>query len=158
MGVKRQQGRSDQPGLFDGLGADLRHDTTGDGGTGTRVPEESQASAASDPARALTTGLMEEVCRPGNLSEAYHREKANQGKPGIDGMTVDELAPWYRTKVKFLHRQGVSLREAWDTVLSGRRWWRLSRTRAVSGAMPNQWFEELGLVSLLRQYQKLHSA
>jgi RNA-directed DNA polymerase len=96
MGVKRQQGRSDQPSLFDGLGADLRHSATGDGGTGTRVPEESQASAASDPARALTTRLMEEVCRPGNLSEAYHREKANQGKPGIDGMTVDELAPWYR--------------------------------------------------------------
>jgi RNA-directed DNA polymerase len=64
----------------------------------------------------------------------------------------------YRTIVRFFHRQGVSLREAWDTVLSGRRWWRLSRTPAASRAMPNHWFEELGLVNLSRQYEKMQSA
>lgn len=94
MGVKRQQGRPDQRSLFEGLEADLRHDPTGEGGTGPGVFEESQASAASEPARALTDRLMEEVCRRDNLNQAYLRVKANQGSPGIDGMTVDDLLPW----------------------------------------------------------------
>jgi RNA-directed DNA polymerase len=37
---------------------------------------------------------MEEVCRLSNLSEAYYRVVSNKGKPGIDGMTVDDLSPW----------------------------------------------------------------
>ena len=34
---------------------------------------------------------MEEVCERENRREAMKRVKANQGSPGIDGMTVDEL-------------------------------------------------------------------
>ena len=94
MGVKRQQGRPDQPTLFEGLEADVRPDTSGEGGTGPGVIEESQASTASGPARALTDHLMEEVCQRANLNQAYFRVKANQGAPGIDGMTVDDLLPW----------------------------------------------------------------
>jgi RNA-directed DNA polymerase len=94
MGVKRPQGRSDQPSLFEGLEADLRPDTTGEGGTGPGVIEESQASPASEPARALTDRLMEEVCQRDNLNRAYYRVKANKGAPGIDGMTVDDLFVW----------------------------------------------------------------
>jgi RNA-directed DNA polymerase len=63
----------------------------------------------------------------------------------------------YRTMVTFLVRQGVSRSEAWDAVLSGRRWWRLSRTQVASKAMPNQWFESLGLVSLARRYDTLQA-
>ena len=59
MGVKRPQGRPDQPTLFEGLEADVRHDTSGEGETGSGVFEESKASAASWPARALL-GLNKE--------------------------------------------------------------------------------------------------
>src|SRR5712671_4932619 len=34
---------------------------------------------------------MEEVCERGNRRAALKRDRANQGSPGIDGMTVDEL-------------------------------------------------------------------
>jgi hypothetical protein len=87
MGVKRQQGRSDQPSLFEWLEADLRHDTPGEGETGAGVPEVPQTPTASESGRALTDRLMEEVCRFRNLSEALDRVKSNKGKPGIDGMT-----------------------------------------------------------------------
>jgi RNA-directed DNA polymerase len=39
---------------------------------------------------------MEQVCDPKNLLRAYRRVRSNKGKPGVDGMTVDELAPWLR--------------------------------------------------------------
>src|SRR5260370_14636762 len=35
--------------------------------------------------------LMEEVCERENWGEAWQRVRANQGSPGIDGMTVDEF-------------------------------------------------------------------
>jgi RNA-directed DNA polymerase len=37
---------------------------------------------------------MEEVCQPDNLNQAYRRVKANQGAPGVDGMTIDDLPNW----------------------------------------------------------------
>lgn len=39
---------------------------------------------------------MEEVCRRENLNEAYRRVKANRGAPGVDGLTVGELARWLK--------------------------------------------------------------
>jgi RNA-directed DNA polymerase len=44
---------------------------------------------AEDPAR--NQRVMEEVCERENRREALKRVRANQGSPGIDGMTVDEL-------------------------------------------------------------------
>lgn len=35
--------------------------------------------------------LMEEVCQPENLRQAYQRVKANKGSAGVDGMTVRQL-------------------------------------------------------------------
>ena len=72
----------------------MRHDTSGEGGTGSGAIVESQASAASEPARALTDHLMEEVCQRSNLNRAYDRVKANKGAPGVDGRTVDDLSSW----------------------------------------------------------------
>jgi RNA-directed DNA polymerase len=94
MGVKRQPSRPDQRSLFEGLEADVRPGESGEGGTRTGSFEESQASTASEPARALTDRLMEEVCQRENLNDAYCRVKTNKGAPGIDGMTVDDLLPW----------------------------------------------------------------
>jgi len=82
--------------LFESLEADLRPDTSGEGSTGPGVIEVSQTSTVSASARALTDRLMEEVCQPNNLNEAYNRVKSNQGAPGIDGMTVEDLLPWIR--------------------------------------------------------------
>jgi RNA-directed DNA polymerase len=94
MGVKRPQGRPDQPPLVEGWEADLRPDTPGKGSTGPGVIEESQAPAASESTRALTDRLMEEVCQRDNLNQAYSRVMANKGAPGTDGMTVDDLFAW----------------------------------------------------------------
>ena len=94
MGRKRQQGRPDQRSLFEGREADLRPGGPGEGGTQAGRSEVSQASAALDPARALTYRLMEEVCQPENLNAADRRVKANKGAPGNDGMTVGDLRPW----------------------------------------------------------------
>src|SRR5262249_39946511 len=95
MGAERQQGRAYQLTFdFEGNAETLRHDRGGDDGIRPARPEEPQTPTASDPARALTERLMEEVCRPENLNRAYRRVKANKGGPGVDGMTIDELRAW----------------------------------------------------------------
>ena len=65
---------------------------------GTRPPSnrQPQAFTAFDSQRALTVHLMEQVCDPTNLIRAYRRVRSNKGKPGVDGMTVHELADWLR--------------------------------------------------------------
>jgi len=45
---------------------------------------------------AISEQLMEEVIERGNLREALRRVKANKGSPGVDGMTVDELAGYLK--------------------------------------------------------------
>ena len=72
------------------------HGGRGDGGTETSSHGQQQALTAFDSQRALTNHLMEQVCDPQNLVRAYRRVRSNKGKPGVDGMTVDELADWLR--------------------------------------------------------------
>src|SRR6266496_1826125 len=38
--------------------------------------------------------VMEEILDRDNLKDAWKRVKGNQGSPGIDGMTVEELKPY----------------------------------------------------------------
>ena len=59
-------------------------------GTESRVAEDIPQSPALDQQ------LMEEVCERENLKKALERVKANQGSPGIDGMTVDQLPEYLR--------------------------------------------------------------
>jgi len=72
------------------------HHGGGAGGTRSSAHGRQQASTAFDPQRALTVSLMEQVCDPKNLIRAYRRVRSNKGKPGMDWMTVHELADWLR--------------------------------------------------------------
>ncbi len=94
MGVERQQGGFYQPSLFEGLEESLRPDQDGEASSLSVRHEEPQASAASDPARALSVSLMEEVTKRENLNRAFRRVRANKGAPGIDGMSVADLSVW----------------------------------------------------------------
>jgi RNA-directed DNA polymerase len=86
---------------------------------------------------------------------------------------LTELDGWIRRKLRcvrlkqckrtkpildFLHRQGVPLRKAWLTALSGKGWWRLAGSPSATQAMSNQWFESLGLVNLVQRYVTLQAS
>ena len=43
-----------------------------------------------------THNLMEAVVERGNMARAWKRIKANNGAPGVDGMTVKKLGPWLK--------------------------------------------------------------
>src|SRR5260370_25398472 len=45
---------------------------------------------------------MEQVCDHKNIVRAYRRVRSNKGKPGVDGMTVYELADWLRNNQEAL--------------------------------------------------------
>ena len=94
MGAEQQQGRFYQRSLFEGLEESLRPDQDGEARSLSVRPEEPQTPTASDPARALTVNLMEEVTDRDNLNRAYGRVRANKGAPGTDGLTVGDLKTW----------------------------------------------------------------
>lgn len=94
MDVERQQGGPYQRLLFERSAESPRHDASSKGGTQAAADAEPQASTALDQTRALTEKLMEEVTHRTNLNRAYRRVKANKGAPGVDGMTIGELADW----------------------------------------------------------------
>jgi RNA-directed DNA polymerase len=95
MNVERQPGGVYQKLFeFEESQETLRHGDIGAGGTPPESREESQTFAAMAPARALIETLMEEVTHRDNLNRAYRRVMANKGAPGVDGLTVDELAGW----------------------------------------------------------------
>lgn len=52
-----------------------------------------------------TMGLLEEILDRDNMNKAFKKVKSNKGKPGIDGMTVDELLP-------FLKENGDQIKQA----------------------------------------------
>jgi RNA-directed DNA polymerase len=72
----------------------LRHGEGGAGSTQSSPREEQQSFTATDPARALTQHLMEEVTDRENLNQAYRQVKANRGAAGVDGMTIAAAAKW----------------------------------------------------------------
>ena len=72
------------------------HGDGGAGGTQTTAHGSQQTFTAFEQQRALTVNLMEQVCDPKNIVRAYRRVRSNKGKPGVDGMTVHELADWLR--------------------------------------------------------------
>ena len=55
---------------------------------------------------------------------------------------------WGRSGYQELRKRGVSVREAWNTSKSAHGPWRLSKTPALSLALPAKFFLSLGLPSL----------
>ena len=56
-----------------------------------------QAASAQTKVQALATQpWMERIVDRENLNDAYRRVTSNAGTPGVDGMTVDDLADWCR--------------------------------------------------------------
>ena len=55
---------------------------------------------------------------------------------------------WGRRGYRELRNRGVSIKIAWNTSKSCKSWWRIARTPALYMAMPNKYFETLGLISL----------
>jgi RNA-directed DNA polymerase len=65
-------------------------------------------AAARATERPAGEGLMEEVCRRENLTEALKRVRQNKGSPGIDGMTVGELPGYLREHWPAIREQLLS--------------------------------------------------
>jgi len=52
-----------------------------------------------------------------------------------------------RTKVRNLLKLGVSKKQAIFTAISGKSYWRLSKTLATNSGMTNRWLQQQGLIS-----------
>jgi RNA-directed DNA polymerase len=63
---------------------------------GARPQGEEALTAGDGGVRSGTSRLMEEVMQRENLQAALRRVRQNQGSPGIDGMTTEELLPYLR--------------------------------------------------------------
>lgn len=61
-----------------------------------------------EPAHPSWKELMEEVVAPANIARAMKRVVSNQGSPGIDGMTVTELAAHWQCNERILTAQLLS--------------------------------------------------
>ena len=90
MSGQRQKNRPEQEVLA--FPAESRSDapTAAVQGTETLMAKHRTESLAG------TERLMEEVCEQENCKQALQRVKANQGSPGVDGMTVDELPAYLK--------------------------------------------------------------
>src|SRR5215813_15380015 len=53
-------------------------------------------SAAAEQTKPEAPRLMEAVVERSNMQCAYERVVANEGAPGVDGLTVAELKPWLK--------------------------------------------------------------
>lgn len=73
---------------------DQSHGPAGDGGTEADGCEALLSGSAKDKPRDLTCMLMDRICEPSNLNEAYFRVIRNKGSAGVDGLTVHDLRPW----------------------------------------------------------------
>jgi hypothetical protein len=64
-----------------------------------------QVMAASERTQPTKTAVIEEVVRRENLKKALKRVCANKGRPGVDGMTVDELKDYLRVHWPMIREQ-----------------------------------------------------
>lgn len=82
---------------------ELPFDDKGEALIAERSGQASPATCESE--RPGTDTLMELVVKRGNLERALKRVKQNKGKPGIDGMTVNELTDYLRRHWQTIREQ-----------------------------------------------------
>jgi RNA-directed DNA polymerase len=70
------------------LELDFSSALTGEAGEAAGEETESSVATSGTERPASTNRLMEEVCERENLKAALRQVRANQGSPGVDGMTV----------------------------------------------------------------------
>jgi RNA-directed DNA polymerase len=83
---------------------------------------------------------MEEVCERENRREALKRVRANQGSPGIDGMTVDELP-------EYLEQHWPAI---WEQLLSGT--YEPKPVKRVEIPKPDGGVRKLGIPTVLDRF------
>ena len=84
--------------------------------------------------------LMEEIVEQGNLLRALKRVQANKGSPGVDGMTVDELAG-------YLTGHGTAIREQ---LMSGT--YKPQPVKRVEIEKPDGGMRKLGIPTVVDRY------
>jgi RNA-directed DNA polymerase len=68
----------------------------GEGETPTATTRGTESPVAERETESpATERMMEEICEAGNLRKALEQVRANKGAPGVDGMTVEELAEYF---------------------------------------------------------------
>ena len=105
MNGKRQKTRSSQQPLRLAFVAEGRDESPDDRHAGT-VPSKAHSRPMSPTS---SDRLMERICGPMNFNEAIAKVVANDGAPGVDGMTVSDLGRYFE-----LHRPRII-----DELLSG---------------------------------------
>ena len=79
------------------------------GGTSEGTPHARQVGTASDEHTGQPVEVtMEEVLDRENLLRAYRRVVSNQGAPGVDGVTVDELEALVRSRWEAIREELLS--------------------------------------------------
>lgn len=86
--------------------------------------------------------------------------------------SLEELDKWLRRRLrcyrlkqrkrrypiaKFLMQLGVPKQNAWNLAMSGKGWWRKSHNPVIQQAMPNEFFEKLGLLNLSKSFDLLEA-
>src|ERR1700677_1861901 len=69
---------------------------------------DSRPAVHTTESPASTNRLMEEACERENLKEALRRVKVNKGSPGVDGMTIDEIADYLKQHWQTIREQLLS--------------------------------------------------
>ena len=110
--------------------------------------------------------MIDEVNRFATGWVTYYRHAQCQS-------TLRDLDGWVRRKLRcvrltqcksmatvgaFLRKNGVREQQARQLASSGKGWWRLPSTEQVRRAMPNGWFDTLGLVRTMDRHAALNVA